>query len=142
MILSALAGALALAMILLVLLRVSADSTTGRGHIGANATRTDGTGAVNKTGPRPGACTLCGSVLSAGETMRSDMLPGRGDRLMRIYGCPHCLGSEGERAARRCPVCSAVLGPADHAIARYFERPGRKHVHILGCTICRKRQGR
>lgn len=73
--------------------------------------------------------------------MRSDIFPGKGDRLMRIYGCLHCLGAEAGRAARFCPVCRAELGSGDHAIARYFESPRRKHVHILGCTICRKKQG-
>lgn len=142
MILSVLAGALALAMILLVLLRGRGEFPGGSRNAASTAKAASAGGIPNKVGPRPGACTLCGNLLSAGESMRSDILPGQADRLMRIYGCPHCLGEASERAARRCPVCSSILGPNDHAIARYFERPGRKHVHILGCTICRKRQGR
>ena len=145
MILSVLAGALALAMILLVLLRGRSDaasrSSAPSGASGAikQALGAEGQG---KAGPRPGACALCGSKLAVGESMRSDILPGGGDRLMRVYGCPHCLGSESERVSRYCPVCDSALGPTDHAIALYVERPGRKHVHILGCTICRKNQGR
>ena len=132
-----LVGALALACILVLLLRRRDAKSSPPGPeslIGAREkVRNGGTGAA-----RPGTCTLCGSILVRGETMKSDILPGHGDRMMRVFGCPHCLGREEERKPRFCPVCEAQLGPGDHAVARFFERPGRKHVHILGCTICRK----
>ncbi|HET7839014.1 MAG TPA: hypothetical protein VFL04_04600 [Rectinemataceae bacterium] len=97
-----------------------------------------------QTGPAavgPGGCALCGSALKGGERLKSDMGPGSGDRMMRIFGCPHCWPglSEADRvyAARYCPVCRSRIPDEGWAIARYFERPGRRHVHILGCTVCR-----
>lgn len=135
-----LAGALTLAAVLLILLR---DRPEVVAHEPSRAPSQDegkgpGAGDSSPRAPRPGSCTLCGTVLRTGERMKSDILPGEGDRLMRIFGCVHCLGERRERLDRHCPVCGSILGPGDHAIARYFERPGRKHVHILGCTICRK----
>ncbi|HUX36482.1 MAG TPA: hypothetical protein VMV44_01150 [Rectinemataceae bacterium] len=130
-------GALALACVLLLLLqRRDGKSLPTQAKRAAERKGKEKEGRGG--GPRPGNCTLCGSLLSHGESMKSDILPGQGDRMMRIFGCPHCLGKEGERLPRFCPVCETQLGAGDHAIARYFERPGRKHVHILGCTICRK----
>jgi len=136
MIPSLIAGAVALAIVLFFLLRARDAVRAGRTPEGRNSDppRLGKT----ETGPVPGTCALCGTRLVGGESMKSDILPGEGDRLMRIYGCPHCLGEEAGRKPRFCPVCGTGLGPGDHAIARYFERPGRRHVHILGCTICRK----
>jgi predicted amidophosphoribosyltransferase len=56
---------------------------------------------------------------------------------MRIFGCPHCWPAAPEKRDRLCPVCGGLIDPRGYAIARYFERPGRKHVHVLGCTGCR-----
>jgi hypothetical protein len=36
-----------------------------------------------------------------------------------------------------CPVCNNVLPASGYVIARMFEKPGKKHVHVLGCTECR-----
>jgi hypothetical protein len=127
-------GALALAIVLFLLLR-------GREEGRAGAKRQEGSSAATKgkAGPRPGTCTLCGSVLLPGEHMKSDIFPGSGPRMMRIFGCVHCLGSRAETLPRWCPVCGGELGPDDYGIARYFESPGRRHVHVLGCTRCRER---
>jgi hypothetical protein len=59
---------------------------------------------------------------------------GNADRLMYIAGCYYCL--EGDRP-RVCPVCGAVLNPDENLIARLFDKPGRSHVHVLGCSRCR-----
>ena len=129
-------GSLSLAILLLLLLRGSKalrggqDKQDLRGQTVGSATRTGG--------PRAGSCTLCGSLLGPGERMKSDLFPGSGPRMMRIFGCPHCLGAGSRVCARSCPVCASELAPTDYAIARYFEKPGRRHVHVLGCTRCRK----
>jgi hypothetical protein len=54
---------------------------------------------------------------------------------MHIRGCVYCLNGERDRV---CPVCGARLGANDILIARMFERPRRAHVHVLGCSKCRK----
>jgi predicted amidophosphoribosyltransferase len=56
---------------------------------------------------------------------------------MRIFGCPACWPSLDGRPPRLCPVCGGEIPPEGYAVARYFERPGRKHVHVLGCSRCR-----
>lgn len=94
-------------------------------------------GAVTET-PKKGegtVCPLCGSVLSGGERVRSVVYPGKPDSIMEISGCPRCSPANPEHP-RICPVCRRTLGPEGLVIARYFEKPGRKHVHVLGCDIC------
>jgi hypothetical protein len=93
-------------------------------------------------GGRAGAvrtCPLCAALLNAGERVKSQAFPalkGKTDRRMHIFGCVHCLG--GGRL-RSCPVCGADLGVEDVLIARIFDKPGRSHVHVLGCSHCRGR---
>jgi hypothetical protein len=86
----------------------------------------------------PQTCPVCSAKLAPGELVKSSAFPsltGGTDRLMHIRGCVYCLN--GERA-RMCPVCGAHLGENDILIARMFERPHRAHVHVLGCTRCRR----
>jgi hypothetical protein len=90
----------------------------------------------------PRTCPVCSVRLERGERVKSSAFPSMGgaDRLMHISGCPYCLG--GSRV-RSCPVCGIVLGSEEILIARMFEKPGRSHVHVLGCTRCRgPRSGR
>jgi hypothetical protein len=82
------------------------------------------------------ACPLCCSALAPGERISSTLFPGKGDRIMRIQGCPHCWPAT-PSAPRICPVCGQALDAQGWVTARYFERPGRRHVHVLGCTNCR-----
>jgi hypothetical protein len=85
----------------------------------------------------PQTCPVCSAKLVTGELVKSSAFPsltGGKDRLMHIRGCVYCLN--GERA-RVCPVCGARLGAQEILIARMFERPGRAHVHVLGCSRCR-----
>ncbi|MGO8695502.1 MAG: hypothetical protein ACLQMF_17715 [Rectinemataceae bacterium] len=93
-------------------------------------------GSVRAASPRAGSCPLCLSFLGPGERIKSDISPGGGDRIMRIFGCPHCW-PPGPTNPRICPVCGGRLAPEAWAVARYFERPGRGHVHVLGCPECR-----
>ncbi len=84
----------------------------------------------------PRTCPVCSALLDRGERVKSSAFPSMGgaDRLMHISGCPHCL--TGGRP-RKCPVCGVMLKSEEILIARMFEKPGRSHVHVLGCTRCR-----
>jgi hypothetical protein len=92
---------------------------------------------------RARACPLCSSVLEPGERVHSKLYPGKGDRIMHILGCPRCWPAT-PSAPRLCPVCGREIGREGYAVARYFERAGtpgggsRAHIHVLGCTECRK----
>jgi hypothetical protein len=57
--------------------------------------------------------------------------------MMRIFGCPNCYPPN-QRRQRVCPVCRTIIPREGYAIASLFEKPGRKHVHVLGCSACRK----
>jgi len=87
----------------------------------------------------PQVCPVCSKVLKRGELVSSHAYPslsGGRDRLMNIRGCPYCL--EGRRL-RRCPVCRAFLRYNEHLVTRMFERPNsRNHVHVLGCSRCKR----
>jgi hypothetical protein len=90
----------------------------------------------------PRTCPVCSARLEHGERVKSAAFPAMGhtDRLMHISGCPYCL--EGDRE-RSCPVCGHILEEHEILIARMFEKPGRSHVHVLGCSRCRgPRSGR
>jgi len=89
-------------------------------------------------------CPLCRSLLSRGERVHSVVFSRGEDRLMNIYGCPYCYrdhpaGSRSSLKERYCPSCGTLLKEGSFAVARVFERPGRKpHVHVLGCPVCRR----
>jgi hypothetical protein len=84
----------------------------------------------------PQTCPVCSARLEKGELVKSLAYPSftGTDRLMHIKGCAYCL--EGDRP-RICPVCGARLKNNEILVARIFERPGRSHVHVLGCSRCR-----
>lgn len=86
----------------------------------------------------PRTCPVCSCILERGERVKSAAFPQTGarERLLHVFGCPYCYG-EDPVAKRRCPVCGAALRPEDYLVARLFERPGRSHVHVIGCTRCR-----
>lgn len=99
--------------------------------------------------PLERSCPLCSSTLEDGERISSRLYPGGGDRIMHIFGCPRCWPStaargEGLQPLRICPVCGRALGREGWVVARYFERAvgagarPKAHVHVLGCTECRK----
>jgi hypothetical protein len=104
-------------------------------------------------------CPLCGTMLRRGETVHSVVFSGPGpagttadgsgtstrtranqvqDAIAHLFGCPYCHPAN-EEHPRRCPVCRKVIPADGYVIARMFEKPGRKHVHVLGCTNCRTR---
>ncbi len=80
-------------------------------------------------------CPLCREALKPGETVHSVLFPGKPDSLMEIYGCPYCE-HPGSPRKRICPVCKKQLTDDGMLIARVFEKPGKKHVHVLGCNSC------
>ena len=103
-------------------------------------------GAISEGGIKK-TCPLCGSPLSAGERVRSVIYPGKGDTLAEIHGCPHCdaavstagiADNEIGMRNRYCPVCKGVVPENGYVIARYFRRTEKNHMHVLGCTRCRR----
>ncbi|MDC7232300.1 MAG: hypothetical protein PQJ58_03650 [Spirochaetales bacterium] len=88
-------------------------------------------------------CPLCEKALRRGERVHSVVYSQGEDRLMNIFGCPWCYtdhpaGHREPERERRCPSCGILLKEGSFAVARVFERPGRKtHVHVLGCPVCR-----
>jgi hypothetical protein len=81
-------------------------------------------------------CPVCSANLPVSEKVHSTVFPPEGDgtRIMHILGCVYCLAGERKRV---CPVCGCALSTREPLVARVFERPGRMHVHVLGCTRCR-----
>lgn len=96
-------------------------------------------------------CPLCQTMLRRGERVHTVVYSGpparqgvarRGevrDAITHMFGCPYCKPGAPSAAAnaRLCPVCRATLPEDAYVVARMFEREGRKHIHVLGCTECR-----
>ncbi len=130
-------GLAALIIVLLVVYRsgLGEDLPVDR-RKGAKQTRNRG---GEKTDPeRLRTCPLCGSDLERGERVHSVVYPaGGGDTLAEVHGCPHCYGPDAQRG-RICPVCAARVPKDGYIIGRMFNRPGKTHLHVLGCTECRR----
>jgi hypothetical protein len=87
----------------------------------------------------PQTCPVCSARLPPGQLVKSAVYPpvNGTDRIMHIMGCSFCL--EGEKRRRRvCPVCHKPIGDSEYLFARVFERPGKSHIHVLGCINCRR----
>ncbi len=103
-------------------------------------------GDIKEKGETETPCPLCQKFLHRGERVHSQVYSRGEDRLMNIYGCPWCYkdhpaGAHTPLRERRCPSCGTLLKEGSFAVARVFERPGRKtHVHVLGCPVCRNRK--
>ena len=83
-------------------------------------------------------CPLCNSSLSKGENVKSKTYPTESkDTLMDVFGCPKCIPPVGTKD-RICPVCKKKIPKDGFVIGRYFVKPNKKHLHVLGCTLCRK----
>ncbi len=80
-------------------------------------------------------CPLCGTMLRKGETVKTTIYPAKGDTLAEVYGCPYCYGDRAT-ATRICPYCRKPVPDGGHVIGRMFKE--RRHLHVLGCTGCRK----
>ncbi len=55
---------------------------------------------------------------------------------MHIYGCPFCE-RPGTPVKRRCPVCHREISLDGFAVGRMWDKPGKTHLHITGCTVCK-----
>ncbi|MDR1353752.1 MAG: hypothetical protein LBK05_10775 [Treponema sp.] len=99
--------------------------------------RRDGSRIENGSPGDPRVCPVCSAKLNSGERVKSAAFPGVPGmgRMMHIWGCVYCL--DGGRK-RICPVCGAVIRVDQILVARMFEKPGRSHVHVLGCSYCRE----
>ena len=94
-------------------------------------------------------CPICRHLLKRGERIRSIVFRGGveasevREKACHIFGCPYCYPPNRENP-RYCPVCNRKLDPQGYLVARLFQRKGRKrdHLHILGCTECRKNRKR
>ncbi len=92
-------------------------------------------------------CPICGHVLQRGQRVKSIVFQGGTEsggvkeQVSHLLGCPYCFPPNRENP-RKCPVCEATLPIEGYLIARFFTRKGkrRKHVHVLGCTECRKQR--
>ena len=73
-----------------------------------------------------------------GERVHTVVYPGKADTIAEVFGCPYCHG-EAANAPRRCPVCKQLIPEKGYVIGRMFRKPERSHLHIVGCTECRKR---
>ena len=93
-------------------------------------------------------CPLCGETLARGELVKSVVFSGGSkhrsgrliDTMSHLFGCPFCYPPN-DNHRRMCPYCKNEVPRDGHVIARYFDNreTGRKHVHVLGCTGCRRR---
>lgn len=93
------------------------------------------------TAGAPRTCPVCCAKLLRGERVKSSAFPSMGgtDRFMHIFGCVYCLEADRRRV---CPVCKATLREEEFLVARLYEKPGRSHVHVIGCSRCKLRKGR
>ena len=66
------------------------------------------------------------------------MYSGKSDTIAEVFGCKYCYGDDSQ-AARICPVCRESLPKDGYVIGRMFRTPEKNHLHVVGCTICRKR---
>lgn len=89
---------------------------------------------------QPKTCPVCSIKLFKGEQVNSSVFPSanRIERIMHIKGCQYCLNPSSKRE-RSCPVCRKSLAIDSYLIAKMYDKPGRSHVHVLGCPNCRKR---
>ncbi|MBN2875928.1 MAG: hypothetical protein JXM71_12595 [Spirochaetales bacterium] len=98
----------------------------------------DGSGTVREKGVGVRTCPVCGETLPPGALVKSKVFgkPGS-DQMMHIFGCPYCWPDNTEYR-RVCPVCEKVLPREGYLIARYFTKANHRHVHVLGCSGCRR----
>jgi hypothetical protein len=83
-------------------------------------------------------CPLCKTLLKPGERVHSVVYPGKGDRLVEIYGCPYCYPPNSSYP-RYCPSCKREIGQDELIFARQFDSAGKVHVHVNGCKSCMRR---
>ncbi len=95
-----------------------------------------------KEKPTGKPCPICQWPLQKNERVHSVVYNSKDDKIMHIFGCPYCYKNHPKTAfntmtTRSCPACKKILRNDEYAIARLFEKPGKNHVHVLGCYRCR-----
>lgn len=102
-------------------------------------------------------CPICGTLLEPGERVHTVVYSGPSakpggapsaaiqkaqerqrlqESLVHMFGCPYCYPPN-RRYERLCPSCKQPIPDDGFVVARMFTRNQRKHVHVLGCTVCR-----
>lgn len=93
-------------------------------------------------------CPICGTLLEPGERVHTVVFSGESggspkrdpertrDALVHMFGCPYCYPAN-RRYQRYCPSCKTAIPDDGFVVARMFTKNQRKHVHVLGCTVCR-----
>ena len=98
----------------------------------------DNEGVSREKGVGVRTCPVCGEKLAPGALVKSKVYERKArDKVMHIFGCPFCW-PENTAYRRVCPVCEKVVPRGGYLLARYFEKPGHRHVHVLGCSGCRR----
>lgn len=91
-------------------------------------------------------CPICGTLLHSGERVHTHVYSGvpesrrknaPEESIVHMFGCPYCYPPN-RSYTRYCPVCGTALPDDGYLVARMFTRNERKHVHVLGCTVCRE----
>jgi hypothetical protein len=83
---------------------------------------------------KPPRCPVCSSILNDGERVKSAAISlAKGEKLLHISGCPHCLYGEEKRA---CPVCFAEITRDEFLTAKMTIQDGKNNVKIFGCSHC------
>lgn len=85
-------------------------------------------------------CPLCNTPLAKDENLVSRIFRPMTtpDQRMHVMGCPHCYPVVQNGIQRTCPVCKKAVASEDYLVARLFNKPGKKHVIVTGCTHCIK----
>ena len=102
-----------------------------------------------KETPRGRPCPLCGSLLQKGQRVHTVVYSaGKSapDKLVHMFGCPYCFPRKEEvlllkkngDIPRFCPACKKEIAREGYVVARMFDKKPKPHVHVLGCTGCRK----
>jgi hypothetical protein len=98
----------------------------------------DSKGEAREKGVGVRKCPVCGELLAPGAMVKSKVFQRKGgDQMMQVFGCPYCWPDNTEYR-RICPVCEKVIPRDGYLVARYFSGPNRRHVHVLGCSGCRR----
>lgn len=98
----------------------------------------DSRGEVKEKGVGVRTCPVCCEKLTPGALVKSKVFKSTSsEKVMQIFGCPYCW-PENSEYRRICPVCEKVVPRGGYLLARYFEKPGHRHVHVLGCSGCRR----
>ena len=89
-------------------------------------------------------CPICQWPLQPNQRVHSVIYRGESDIIMHIFGCPFCYKEHPKQqydstTSRTCPSCHKPLSDGEYAVARLFEKPGKNHVHVLGCYKCRRK---